>query len=118
MLLVLGFLLLTYLQQARSQALATISNVVGSQTKQYRGLSFNRKTCSLAHLVEMVDTTDLKSVPILGHRFKSDSEHLIHRLINLDTKVDVACLCSSKMSNAMHLLVLIKDQPFKDQYRQ
>jgi hypothetical protein len=43
---------------------------------------------------------------------------LIHRLINLDAKVDVACLCSSKMSNAMHLLVLIKDQPFKDQYRQ
>ena len=28
-----------------------------------------------AHLVEMVDTTDLKSVPTVGYRFKSDSEH-------------------------------------------
>ncbi len=91
-LLVLGLLLVTYLQQATSQALETISNVAGSQTKQYRGLSFYRKTCSLAHLVETVDTTDLKSVPILGHRFKSDSEHLIHRLINLDTVDCRSCL--------------------------
>lgn len=29
---------------------------------------------SQAHLVKMVNTTDLKSVP-MGYRFKSDSEH-------------------------------------------